>query len=149
MSEKEGLDADFPVVIEIPVAWGDMDAMGHVNNTVYLRFFESARIAYFERVGFLEEMERSGVGPILASTHCRFRRPLTYPDRVWVGARARDMARDRFLMIYRVVSAARGEIAAEGDGLIVSYDYRQQRKAPLPDVVRGRIEALESSARES
>ncbi len=65
MNALESLEAEFPVVLAIPVAWGDMDAMGHVNNTVYLRYFESARIAYFERVGFLEEMASSGVGPIL------------------------------------------------------------------------------------
>jgi len=67
----------FPVVIEIPVAWGEMDAFQHVNNIVYLRYFESPRIAYFERLSFLEVMEQTGVGPILAETHCRYRRSLT------------------------------------------------------------------------
>ena len=57
----------YPVVIEIPVFWGDMDAMRHVNNTVYLRYFESARIALFERLGYLDVMEQTGVGPILGS----------------------------------------------------------------------------------
>jgi acyl-CoA thioester hydrolase len=147
MSSRESLELDFPVVIEIPVAWGDMDAMGHVNNAVYFRYFESARIAYFERVGFLREMARTGVGPILAATRCRFRRPLTYPDRVWVGAAARDVEGDRFLMLYRIVSSALEEVAAEGDGLIVSYDYRQKRKAPLPGAVRARIEAIEIESR--
>lgn len=147
MSATKSLTTDFSVVIEIPVAWGDMDAMGHVNNTVYLRYFETARIAYFERVGFLDEMARSGVGPILASTRCRFRRPLTYPDRVWVGAGARELEADRFLMLYRIVSDALGQVAAEGDGVIVSYDYRQKRRAALPDAVRERIESLESSSR--
>jgi acyl-CoA thioester hydrolase len=140
----ESLEAEFAVVLVIPVAWGDMDAMGHVNNTVYLRYFESARIAYFERVGFLEEMASSGIGPILASTRCRFRLPLTYPDRVSVGASVSEIEDDRFLMLYRIVSeSAGGAVAAEGDGLIVSYDYRQKRKAPLPARVRERIAELE------
>jgi acyl-CoA thioester hydrolase len=139
----ESLEAEFPVVLVIPVAWGDMDAMGHVNNTVYLRYFESARIAYFERVGFLEEMTSSGVGPILASTHCRFRLPLIYPDRVKVGASVSEVQDDRFLMLYRIASESAGAVAAEGDGLIVSYDYRQKRKAPLPGRVRERIGELE------
>lgn len=147
MNARQSLESDFRLRIEIPVAWGDMDAMGHVNNTVYLRYFESSRIAYFERVGFLDEMTRTGVGPILASTRCRFRRPLTYPDRVWVGASARELEADRFLMLYRIVSEAHGQVAAEGDGLIVCYDYRQKRKSTLPDVVRRRIEELESSSR--
>lgn len=144
MSTGDRLASGLPLVIEIDVAWGDMDAMAHVNNTVYFRYFESARISYFERVGFLEEMERSGVGPILASTRCRFRIPLTYPDRVYVGTGARDLEEDRFLMTYRIVSQSANAVAAEGDGLIVSYDYRNRRKASLPPEVRKRIEALES-----
>ena len=74
--------------------------MGHVNNIVYFRYFESARLAYFERVGFLDEMKRSGVGPILATTQCRFRKPLTYPDRIRVGATVKNLREDHFTMLY-------------------------------------------------
>ncbi|MFQ6117581.1 MAG: acyl-CoA thioesterase [Candidatus Bipolaricaulia bacterium] len=134
---------DFPVVIELPVAWGEMDAFGHVNNIVYFRYFESARIAYFERIGFTEHMAQTGVGPILAATKCTFRKALTYPDTVSVGARITEVGEDRFTMLYRIVSQKLERVAAEGEGLIVSYDYRANRKAPLPAGVRGRIEALE------
>ena len=147
MSDLESLKETFPVLLSIPVAWGDMDSMGHVNNTVYLRYFESARIAYFERVGFLEEMVVSGVGPILASTRCRFRLPLTYPDQVSVGASVSEIQADRFLMLYRIVSETKGALAADGDGLIVAYDYREKRKAPLPARVRERIEDLQRMKR--
>jgi acyl-CoA thioester hydrolase len=138
--------ASFPVVVTIPVAWGDMDAFQHVNNTVYLRYFESARIAYFDRLELMDLMQSTGIGPILASIQCRFRIPLTYPDTVDVGTRAMDLDDDRFLMRYVVVSRRHGKIAAEGDGLIVSFDYRENKKAPLPDEARRRIEALEAGA---
>ena len=142
----EDLLAVFPVVVESPVAWGEMDAFGHVNNTVYFRYFENARLAYFRAVGYMEEMERGGLGPILASTQCRFRLPLVYPDSVSVGARVRQLSGDRFVMEYRVVSHTHGAVAAEGDGRIVSYDYRAGAKAPVPDPVRRRIEELEGSS---
>ena len=132
----------FPVVIEAPVVWGEMDAFRHVNNTVYFRYFESVRIACFERVGFLDVMERTGVGPILASTSCRFKFPLTYPDTVSIGTRIVDLEETRFRMEYRVVSQRHQRVAAEGDGVIVSYDYREGRKAPVPDAVRERILSL-------
>ncbi|MFO7632899.1 MAG: acyl-CoA thioesterase [Caldilinea sp.] len=54
--------AGFPVIVEISVAWGEMDAFQHVNNIVYFRYFESGRIAYFERTGAMEEMAKSGIG---------------------------------------------------------------------------------------
>ncbi|HSF20016.1 MAG TPA: thioesterase family protein [Vicinamibacteria bacterium] len=145
MKERDRLNADFPVVIESSVAWGDMDAMGHVNNTVFFRYFESARIAYLERIGFLEEMKRSGIGPILASTSCNFRKPLVYPDTVWTGARADTIGEDRFVMRYRIVSESRQRVVADGEGLVVAYDYQNLKKAVLPDSVRGRIERMEQT----
>lgn len=131
----------FPVVIEIPVAWGDMDAFAHVNNTIYLRWFESARIAYFERIDALGVKETTGIGPILAATSCRFRIPLTYPDTVLAGARvpAESVGADRFTMEYAVLSRGHARLAADGDGRIVTFDYRAGSKAPLPDALRERI----------
>jgi acyl-CoA thioester hydrolase len=136
----------FPVVVIFPIAWGEMDAFQHVNNSVYFRYFESARIAYFERLEFMEHMQATGVGPILASTQCRFRIPLTYPDTVRVGAKIADIAADRFVMRYAVVSQRLQKLAAEGEGVIVSFNYRESQKAPLPEVIRQRIAALEGTA---
>ena len=137
---------DYPVVIEITVAWGEMDAFGHVNNIVYLRYFESARIAYFEKLGTMETLTATGIGPILAETRCRYKLPLTYPDTISVGARTVELAADRYLMEYRVVSHRHGKVAAEGEGRIVSYDYKSQRKAPLPAVTVNCIRGLEGPA---
>ena len=134
---------DFPVVIQLPVVWGEMDAYGHVNNIVFFRYFETARMAYFEEIQFGEPSNPSDVGPILASTNCRFRRPLSYPDTIHVGARVSEMGEDRFTMEYQIYSEEHGDIAAKGEGVIVSYDYAVQQKAPLPDDVRQRIEALD------
>jgi len=133
--------ADYPVTLEIPVAWGDMDAFEHVNNTVYFRWFESARIAYFRQVGALEVMQTTGVGPILAATQCRFKLPLTFPDEVVAGARvpADSIGEDRFTMHYAVASRRHGRVAAEGNGLVVTYDYAAASKAPIPDQLRRRI----------
>jgi len=136
----------YPVVIETPVAWGEMDALRHVNNIVYFRYFESARMAYFTRLGVWDYMNETGIGPILASTACRFKLPLTYPDTVSVGAKVSGIEVDRYVMKYAVVSHAHGRVAAEGEGLIVSYDYRALGKAPLPDEIKRRIEALEGIA---
>ncbi|HWK89375.1 MAG TPA: thioesterase family protein [Longimicrobium sp.] len=142
-AERE-LSAAFPVVVELPVAWAEMDYFRHVNHAVYFRYFEDARIAYLERVGFRELGDGRQVGPILASAHARYRRPVEYPDTVVVGARVSTLGDDRFTQEYRLVSRAQGEVAAEGGGVLVSYDYAAQRKAPLPEAVRGAIRALEA-----
>jgi acyl-CoA thioester hydrolase len=135
----------FPVVIDIPVAWGEMDALRHVNNIVYFRYFESARIAYFEKLRFWEFMGQTGLGPILASIQCKFKIPLTYPDTVSVGTRIPKMEQDRFVMEYRAVSHKSHAIAAEGESVVVSYNYRENKKTPLPDEMKQRILTLEES----
>ncbi len=126
----------FPVVIELPIQWGEMDAYGHVNNTVFFRFFESARIAFLDRCGFLAAHGELEVGAILHSTACRFRRPLFYPDTISVGARASEVLTDRFIMEYKIVSHSQDEVVAEGTGTVVSFDYTTRSKTDLPEMVR-------------
>jgi len=135
----------YPVIIELPVVWGEMDAFGHVNNIIYFRYFESARIAYFEKLDVLAFMNRTGIGPILASTACRFRIPLDYPDKVLVGARVTVMGPERFTMHYLVESKKLGKTAAEGDGEIVAFNYRERRKTVIPDEIRQGIISLEKT----
>ncbi len=137
------LTADYPVLIDIPVAWGDMDAFQHVNNTVYFRWMESGRIAYFTRMAVPGFRDMSGVGPILASTQCRYRIPLTFPDTVTVASRIVAVEEDRMTMEQIVVSHQHGKIAAIGSGVIVTFDYVAGRKAPVTDLVRARVEEIE------
>ena len=139
----EELLVDYPIVVDVPVVWGDMDAFQHVNNTVYFRYFETARIAFFDKLGFNEVKAETGVGPILASTQCRFRIPLTYPDTVSVGAKVLNVEEDRFTMHYLIVSHRHKEVAAEGDGLLVAFDYKTLNKAKLPEIIHERIVAIE------
>ncbi|MDH3647681.1 MAG: acyl-CoA thioesterase [Gammaproteobacteria bacterium] len=135
---------DYTALFEQPVAWGEMDAFGHINNIVYFRYFESARMEYFRRIRYAEEIDVSGIGPILAETKCRFRAALTYPDFIVTGARVTDIQDDRFGMQYAVASYRLGRIAAEGSGLIVSYNYQTNQKIALPDEIVRRIRELES-----
>ena len=63
----------FPIVIRIPIQWGDQDAFGHVNNTVPIRWFESARIAYLEQIGLSDKGSAGALGPILAAISCNYK----------------------------------------------------------------------------
>lgn len=135
--------AQFPVVVELDVAWGEMDAYDHVNNVVYFRYFENARIAYLDRVGWMASKIQSGLGPIIASTSARYRKPVSYPDHLLVGVRASDVQADRVTFEYRLVSAKWNAVAAEGQALVVSYDYKAGAKVAIPDAIRRAIEELE------
>ncbi len=143
---QKKLDA-YPVIIKIPIAWGEMDAFDHVNNTAYFKYFESARISYFEQINFMEFMETTGVGPILASTQCNFKIPLTYPDQISVGAKVDVdiIGTDRFTMKYAVFSHKHNKIAAWGEGVLVTFDYQKNQKALIPDEIKKRILTLEKN----
>ncbi len=135
---------EFSVVVEQALRWGDMDAFKHLNNTVYFRFFEEARIEYFYKTKFIEEVEKSGIGPILKSTSCVFRLPLTFPDTISIGAKVSDIKIDRFSMKYAIWSPTHQRIAAEGEGVIVCFDYNLGQKAPRAKSVHEAIARLES-----
>jgi acyl-CoA thioester hydrolase len=135
---------DYPVVVDVVVRWGDMDALGHVNNILYLQYFETARIEYLMRLG----MEAPGptwreYGLILASIACRFRLPVTYPDTLVVGTRVAAMGDDRLLMQHAAFSRKLGKIATEGDADVVSYNYVAGRRASLHSDLREAVLALE------
>jgi acyl-CoA thioester hydrolase len=136
----------FPDWIEILVQWGDQDAFRHVNNTVYLRWFESSRIAYSRRLGIWDLLETANIGPILASIRCDYRRPLTYPDTVRVGTRAVRVGRTSLTLEHRVVGLASNAIAAEGTGVLVLYDYNKSEPCPIPDALRRAIEVTQARA---
>jgi acyl-CoA thioester hydrolase len=138
--------AEYPIVISLPVLWGDQDALGHVNNTVPIRWFESARIAYIETPEITELLQRDKVGPILAAISCSYRRQITYPDTVFLGARVTRLGRSSLTMIHRVWSEAQQAIAAEGESTIVIFDYAAQRPVRISDAMRAAVAKVEGKA---
>jgi len=134
---------DFNITVDIPIAWGDMDALKHVNNTKFFKYFETARIKYFEESGFVETIEKDSIGPILAATSCKFIKPLYYPDTVTIGTRIISIEQDNFMMEHIIVSKSQG-IAARGEDKLVVYDYKSSKKTTLPDMVRNKIREIDS-----
>lgn len=135
--------AEFPVVITLPLQWGDQDAFGHVNNTVPIRWFESARVAYLEQSVMHQMMQAGGLGPILASVTCNYRRQLHYPDRVSIGARISKIGRSSLIMEHVVYSEKLNAVAADGTSTVVVFDYEANRPTRVPDEIRKAFESLE------
>ena len=136
----------YPVIIDQMVAWGEMDPFQHLNNVIYFRYFENVRVEYMRRLGWFEFQKETGIGPILASTQARYRRAVTYPDQLLVGARISAIGSDRFTMDYRIVSQQQKEIVTVGEGVVVTYHYADGKKVPIPDLLRQRIEQIEGKA---
>ncbi len=151
MSDKKSeFLKDYPINTHQDVRWGDMDAFGHVNNTVYFRYFEDIRIDFFDRTQVNQHMKATKIGPILATTQCQFRAPLTHPDHITVGTRITELdnlktGEKRFIMEYAVFSDQQNCVAAKGEGAIVYYDYNQNKSCAIPEVIIENFKAISKS----
>ena len=139
MRTREEFDQTFTTQITLPIQWGDMDAFGHVNNTLYFRYFESVRLAYFES---LELMSHKHLAPILAETQCKFRRPLFYPDIITVGTSVTEVHEYGFMMQYGIFSEQQQTVASLGSGRIVLIDKTTGAKGLVDEVMKQRIKDL-------
>ena len=139
---------DFTFVVDLNIEWGDMDALQHVNNIEYFKYFQAARIAYFEKIDSESVLGETRISSILASTQCKFIYPLAYPDSISVGVRVDSMADQYFTMKYAVVSHQHQRLVAIGDAKVVMFDYVNNKKTSIPDEVRKTIIDLEESVDE-
>ncbi|WP_163934239.1 thioesterase family protein [Paraferrimonas sp. SM1919] len=129
----EEFKSQYKHLLDIPVAWGEMDALGHVNNAVYFRYFESVRLDYFESHKFMQTLTEHGKFPVLADVQCRFRRAVTFPDTLTLGARITDLNAHGFTMEYGVYSQAQQTLASVGTSKVVIVDKDTGRKGLIPE----------------
>ncbi|MFX1419431.1 MAG: acyl-CoA thioesterase [Promethearchaeota archaeon] len=130
---------EFTVVEEMPVRWGDMDARGHVNNTIYYRYFESSRIALFQFLNIYEEPTKVRIGPILSYQDCYYKAPLTYPDTIFIGAKITNIEGAKIIIKHVLVSKKLGRIVAEGEAHIIWYNYENQKKVNISDDLKKKL----------
>lgn len=126
-----------PLFVDVfPMRWGDMDALGHLNNTLYFRFLEEARVRWLEERGWGVRPE-SGTGAILAATSCQFRTPLVYPCQIRVETFVERVGNSSFTLRHRMATEEHPEVtAAEAEAVVVWCDYAAGESRPLPPELR-------------
>ena len=136
----------WPISCEIPVQWGDLDALNHVNHTKFIRWMETVRMHYFIACGFIDLHESEGIGPILAGLKVDYSAPVQFPDTITVHTTVTRLGNSSFDMAYRITSATKGDgSVATGTGSCVVFDYDAGSSTPIPDSLRSRIEKLEAT----
>ncbi|RZG86146.1 acyl-CoA thioesterase [Acinetobacter venetianus] len=131
----------YPVVHEQTVAWGDMDAFGHVNNVQYYRYIESARIAYLMALNIFDQ----DILTVVASSQCKYLSPVFYPDVLHIGARIEELRNSAFRMHYVLWSKMQNQVVATGEAVLVCVSKHDSKKANIPDLIRNKIIQLESN----
>ena len=126
--------------VTLPIRWGDMDAMGHVNNTIYFRYLEIARIDWLRSIS--AEPNPSGHGPVIVNAFCNFYKQLEFPGDIVVKMYASDPTRTTFetwATIERVDQL--GEVYAAGGATTIWVDFPRQKAETLPDWLRELVTA--------
>jgi acyl-CoA thioester hydrolase len=117
------------------VRWGDMDALGHVNNTLYFRYMEQVRIAWFEAIGV--PMIDNGIGPVIVRADCNFIVPIIYPATVNVTNGVCRVGNSSFTLYHEIRAAADGAIKyADGEAVMAWADHAAGKSVPLPARIR-------------
>lgn len=137
----EGFRFSYP----IQVRFRDMDALGHVNNAVYLTYFEAARMEYWMHVNGRTDL--SAMNMILARAEVDYRAPVGYGDELEVGVRCASIKRSSFVLEQAIVERRSGRLVAQARKVLVHYDYAAGRSLPLDEEQRQRLMAQDPDVR--
>ena len=134
--------SDFRFFLSVPIRWGDMDAMQHVNNVQFFRYLESGRIAYFTEV--LPSECQPDKYTVLADLQCSFRQQLHYPGTVDVGIRAHHLGNSSIHLECGIFRQNEPDPVATAKAVIVWYDFALRRSVSLPTLVRQTLSDFDS-----
>ena len=131
----------YPIIHHQPIHWGEMDAFNHLNNVVYYRYAESARIGYLQALGMFD----GNMVTVLAQSSCQYLRPVTYPDTLLLGVRCQRLGNTSIVIEYSYYSCAQEVIVATAEAVIVRLDSDGKDKLPWTAEERERLLALEAT----
>jgi len=133
---------EFPVSLQLRIDWSELDLFGHVNNVMFMKYVQAARVNYWETIGLYQEFLKTKQGPMLASVNCQFRRPLFYPGTVTIRTRMEFIKNTSFGFHHELLDN-KGEVAAEAHDVMVSFDFNKNEKIPFPEELKKAVEKLE------
>ncbi|HUH75590.1 MAG TPA: thioesterase family protein [Chitinophagales bacterium] len=122
--------------VEIKVQWGDQDALGHVNNTVFFKYFESARIHMFNETGIWDAFEKSKLYVVLAKIECNFLRSIHYPETVIVQCGISKIGNSSLTIEHQIFTKSDGLLVATGQGIVVCADPIAQKSSKIPEEIK-------------
>jgi acyl-CoA thioester hydrolase len=141
----ENVNPTYPISITLRIDWCDMDIFKHVNNVMYFKYIQSARVNYWEQAGLADMYKNEGIIAMLLSTQCRYLKPLYYPGNVIIKSSVSFIKNTSFGLIHQLFND-QGDLVAELQDVMVLFDDKTQVKITVPQTVRARIMSLEKIA---
>lgn len=135
---------DTSTTLILRIDWGELDLFGHVNNVVFYRYIQSARVHFWEQIGLYEMFKKEKIAPLLASATIDFKKPLQYPGNVIIQYKPTFVKNTSFGLEYTIMND-QNETTALGRDTMVLYDFKQNIKLTIPDKLRENINILQTT----
>jgi acyl-CoA thioester hydrolase len=132
----------FPLSLELRIDWSELDLFGHVNNVMFFKYIQAARVNYWETIGINKNFRTDKIGPLLVSTSCQFKKQLLYPGNVVVKTGINFIKNTSFGIHHRIFDK-HGDVVAEAEDVIVMFDFNKNEKVPVSAEMRALVEKLE------
>jgi acyl-CoA thioester hydrolase len=126
--------------LALRIDWSELDVFGHVNNVMFMKYVQAARLHYVEEIGLMELYRSAHIGFMVAETNCRFKKPLHFPGRVHLLTRKLSAANTSFVLEHHITDEHQQTVAIATDVLVV-YDFTRHEKCLIPEAVRKQMES--------
>ncbi|CAN5869374.1 thioesterase family protein [soil metagenome] len=136
-------ETNFPLELKLRIDWSELDLFGHVNNVMFMKYAQAARVNYWENSGIYSELKKNKIGPMLVSVACQFKKQLLYPGNVTIRS-GMEFIRNTSFSIHHKMYDDQGDLVAEAQDVIVMFDFNKNEKTAVPQVMREAAEKLES-----
>jgi acyl-CoA thioester hydrolase len=133
---------NFPCTLKLRIDWSEQDLFGHVNNVMFMKYIQAARINYWEAVGIYQDFPTTGIGPMLVAISCQYKKPLHFPGSIVVHTRMKFIKTTSFSLHHQVRNM-NNELCAEAEDVMVVFDFNKNEKVQFPDDIRKKVEDLE------
>ncbi len=137
------MKSTFNTQLSLRLDWSEMDIFGHINNVMFMKFIQASRVNYWETIGMSQHYKQTGIGPMLVSTSCQFKKPLHYPGNIVLQARVVAVGNTSFTLNHQILNE-KGELCATGEDVVVLFDFNKNEKVIIPDNFREEIKKVEN-----
>lgn len=128
-------EAGQPISLTLRIDWSEMDEFSHVNNVMFFKYIQSARVNYWQETGIYEQFKRDNIGPMVLSVNCRFIKPLYFPGRVHIHTHTEHIGNTSFSFVHQLYNEQQ-MLVAEATDVMVMYDFNREQKISFPAELR-------------
>ena len=127
-----------PIILTLRVDWSEMDLFGHINNVMYAKYIQSARVNFVEQIGLIKILKEEKIGFMLASSAIQYQKPLFYPDNITIETTVEFIKNTSFGLQHQIFNG-QNELSTIGNDILVMYDFNINQKVPVPEQIRAEI----------